>query len=299
MTSLIPGRAALPMLAVVLVLRPQTPAPPAPLSNSSPVVSPDGKSIAFVSNRSGNADLFVVPAAGGPERQLTRTPDPEGKAEWSSDGRRLYYAIGGQDLSRFYAVDVATGVTKEIGAVRSRGAVVSPDGTRVAYTAGSWQASQLAIVSLDGSGERLLTTTEQTTVAWNPRFSPDGRWIAFTGQDAARTLQIFVVPVSGGELTQVTRFTADQGRAQVPAWSPDGRQVAFQVNRKGESDVWRANVDGTQLTAVVVADGQVLNEVPAWFPDGRRLAFQSTRSGRMEIWTVNVDGTDPKQITGR
>jgi TolB protein len=284
-----------PALMAVMQSPPAAPAP----SNSAPVVSPDGTLVAFVSNRAGNPDLFVVPAGGGAERQLTRTAEPEGRPDWSADGKRLFYSIVMQDVSRLYALELATGQSAEIGRLTARGGTVAPDGTRVAYTAGTWQASRLAVAGLDGSNERLLTTAEQTGVAWNARFSPDGQHIAFTGQDANKQLQVFVVSVNGTRVRQMTRFTRDQGRGQVPAWAPDGRQIAFQVNRTpGVCDIWRVAIDGGEPTVVVRADGAVLNEVPAWFPSGQRLAFQSNRSGRMEIWSVNVDGTNARQITG-
>jgi TolB protein len=289
-------------ISVVLLNAPaalQTTPANQPPSNSSPAVSPDGSFIAFVSNRAGNTDIFIVPANGGAERQLTHTPDSESRPEWSRDGTRLFYSIAVKDVSLLYALEVSTGQSTQIGSLPARGAVISPDGTRVAYTAGTWQASRVAVADLDGRNERVLTTIEQSGVAWNARFSPDGQRIAFTGQTPDTLLQIFVVSVDGAGLRQLTRFPREHGRAQVPAWSADGRQIAFQVNRtQGVCDIWRVDTGGGKPTPVVKADATVLNEAPAWFPDGGRVAYQSNTSGRMEIWTVNVDGTDPRQITG-
>lgn len=165
---------------------------------------------------------------------------------------------------------------------------------------GTWQASRLAVANVDGSNETLLTTLEQSGVAWNPRFSPDGTRIAFTGQDANRQLHVYVVGVDGSGFRQLTHFTPEQGRAQVPAWSADGRQIAFQLSRKGWSQIWRVGADGGEPTAILAQPQEgVLDEVPAWFPGGQRVAFQSTRSGRMEIWTVKTDGSNAQQVTGR
>ncbi len=143
----------------------QTPAPQQPPANTSPAVSPDGRQIAFVSTRDGNADLFVVAAGGGAERQLTRTPESEGRAEWSADGAQLIYAIAAGETTRLFSMDVATGASRQIGSVNARGAAVSPDLSRVAYTAGSWQASRLAVARVDGSAEQFLTTAEQSSIA--------------------------------------------------------------------------------------------------------------------------------------
>jgi TolB protein len=290
------GVAAL-VVAGGVVATSQTQPPQQPPANTSPAVSPDGRHVAFVSTRDGNADLFVVPAAGGAERQLTRTPESEGRPEWSADGSQLAYGIAASETTRLFTLDVASAAARQIGSVHARGAAVSPDLTRVAYTAGTWQASRLGVARIDGSAEQLLTTPEQSSISWNPRFSRDGRHVAFTGQDVSRQLHVFVVPAAGGDVRQLTKFTAEEGRAQVPAWSFDGQKVAFQLSRKGSSDVWVANRDGSGMAAVIRANGAELHEVPAWFPDGRRIAYQSTRSGRMEIWTINVDGSDAKQVT--
>jgi len=267
------------------------------VANGSPVVSPDGRSIAFSSNRSGAPDLYVMASQGGGERQLTSSPEREGPAQWSRDGGLLYYAVDKDEHSRLFAVDVTSGKSTQIGLVRGRGAVVSPDGTRVAFTSGTWQLSGLGIANIDGTNARTITTAEQTTVAWNARFSPDGASVAFTGQDASRQLHVYVVGVDGSGLRRLTTFTADQGRAQVPAWSADGRLLAFQLSRKGWSRIWRIGIDGTGARELLSSDMAVLDEVPSWFPDGR-VAFQSTRSGRMEIWTANSDGTGARQLTG-
>lgn len=286
------------LVAAVLgaVIEAQSPQPP---SNSLPSVSPDGRRIAFISTRAGNPDLFVINADGTGERPLTQTPEAESKAQWSKDGHRLVYAVGKGEVSELREVDVASATMRVIGSVASRGIAVSPSGAMVAYTSGTWQASRLALARIDGSGERMLTTSEQTPIAWNPAFSPDEQWLAFTGQDANRNLQVFLVSVVNGELRALTQVTAAQGRAQVPSFSADGTRVAYQLNRKGASDLWLVHRDARQAPVpAVLANGQELNETPAWFPDGRALAFQSNRTGAMEIWVAGLDGASPRQLTG-
>jgi TolB protein len=268
------------------------------ITNTSPAVSPDGRWIAFLSNRDGNPELYVVATDGTGERRLTTTAVAEGRPDWTSNGRQLRYLIGSGESSELHELDPATGTSKRVGQINGRSAHVAPDGRRVAYMSGTFTASALAVSALDGTGATTLTTAEQTSVAWNARFSPDGKWIAFTGQDANRQLHIFVVAADGTGLKQLTRFTQDEGRAQGPSWSADGKRLAFQVNRKGSSRIWMCDIDGSNLRPVTPQADNVLDESPAWFPDGNRFAFQSTRSGRMEIWTVNLDGTALRQVTG-
>jgi Tol biopolymer transport system component len=290
-------RSIVVVITLLMTLSPAAESSRQETSNGGPAVSPDGKWIAFSSNRTGAPDLYVMPAQGGGERQLTSSPEREGPPQWSGDGALLYYAVDQDEQSRLFAVDVQSGQSTQVGVVRGRSAVVSPDGKRVAFTAGTWQQSALGIANIDGTNVRIVTTADQTTVAWNQRFSPDGAFVAFTGQDAARQLHICVVGVDGSGFRRLTTFTADQGRAQVPSWSADGRRVAFQLSRKGWSRIWQVGIDGTGARELLSSQGTFLDEVPSWFPDGR-VAFQSTRSGRMEIWTANGDGTAVRQLTG-
>lgn len=112
------------------------------------------------------------------------------------------------------------------------------------------------------------------------------------------TFRCSLASLSDGAVTQVTHLTAKEGRAQVPAFSADGRQLAFQVNRAGNSDIWIINRDGSSPVALVASSTE-LNEVPAWFPASQAIAFQSNRTGRMEIWIAPVAGGAPRQLTGR
>jgi Tol biopolymer transport system component len=287
-----------PALFVVSLMGADGAAGQAPPASSNPTVSPDGRLIAFVSNRTGSPDIYVVAAEDGPVRQLTHSPEDEGRPMWSPDGRAVRYTVTNGNKTRVYAVAVETADVEEIGIVNGRGGSVSPDRRRVVYMSGDWAASRLAVANLDGTDERLLTTSEQTQVAWNPQFSPDGAWVAFTGQDTNRQLHVFVVNVKGEGLRQLTHFSAEEGRAQVPAWSADGQQIAFQLSRKGVSELWRVPFAGGDPVPILKSGTAILEEVPTWFPDGRQLAFQSTRSGRMEVWTVHVDGSGLRQLTG-
>jgi TolB protein len=87
----------------------------------------------------------------------------------------------------------------------------------------------------------------------------------------------------------------------LPAWSPDGRRIAYEYNPSPtgmparNSDIYVMNANGTgvrRLTRQVGFDGD-----PAWSPDGRKIVFESTRSGNADIWVMNADGTNPRQLT--
>jgi TolB protein len=82
-------------------------------------------------------------------------------------------------------------------------------------------------------------------------------------------------------------------------WSPDGHQLAIQVNRLKEHDahIWIIDADTGDAHKLAAHDQPYLDETPAWFPDSKRIAFQSNRSGKMEVWVMNADGSGSRQIT--
>ncbi|MCI0423475.1 MAG: hypothetical protein L0312_30370, partial [Acidobacteria bacterium] len=122
--------------------------------------------------------------------------------------------------------------------------------------------------------------------------APDNRsLIAYGARDADGRQQIFVVRPDG---TGKRRLTQDGNQNFFPAWSPDGKRLAFTSNRSGSPQIWVTDADGAnarQLTS------QGENVVPTWSPDGKRLAFESNRAGHFQIWVMDADGGNQKQLT--
>lgn len=285
--------------------KPVAPAEPVarPVINGGlPLVSPDGSIVVFVSNRIGAADLFVISSNGTGEVQLTNTPEYESPAGWTRDGKHVLFSVFKNDISTLYAmaIDGADGNRqREIGRYPGRSPVPSPDGKHVIYMAGTWTATRLMISAIDGTKSKQIT--DGSSIAWNTRWSPDGKRLAFTGrQEPKSELAIFVVNADGSERRQAIHIAFDEGGAQWPVWSPDGKQVAFQVNNrslKNSAHIWIADVVTGQARKLGVHDRPYLDETPSWFPDGKRIAFQSNRTGRMEIWVMNADGSGQVQVT--
>jgi len=267
-------------------------------SNGWPEVSPDGTRIAFLSDRNGGQDVFTITAAGANEIQVTQVKADISGLSWSPDGAQIRFAVfDGKATTRIYSINPGGTNQTQIGQVPGQGAEISPDGKRAIYnSSGSWTSTKLFVSNLDGSAARQIT--DGSSIAWNRRWSPDGQSIAFTGKDSTGNLQVFLMKADGAGLKQLTSASPAEGKPQVPAWSPDGRQIAMQVNNgKKYAEIWITDIATGSTRRISHHEQEYLDEWPRWFPDGRRLAFQSNRTGSMQVWTMNVDGSNQSQTT--
>jgi TolB protein len=102
----------------------------------------------------------------------------------------------------------------------------------------------------------------------------------------------------GTEPVRLT-FNADskpsRAWAPAPAWSPDGRKIAFTSDRDGNREIYVMNADGTGLTRLTNDD--VDDENPSWSPDGNQIAFNRRVLGHLQIFVMNADGSAPTRLT--
>lgn len=185
----------------------------------SPLFSPDGQRIAF----SRGGDIWVMDAAGGEPRRVVEEAHAGGNSSpvWSPDGTRLAFTKGASGFAQVGVVDVASGrVTSLTRSARDHGDVSwSPDGRSVVLVRGTGMgmSQEVVVLPADGTGDaRVLTTGDGRRSS--PRFSPDGRWIAYVETTGTRTPDIWRVPAEGGDPQQVTRSMGaiDPQRLSVP-----------------------------------------------------------------------------------
>lgn len=270
----------------------------ATIHGGAPVVSPDGVQIAFLSDRSGADELFVISADGTGERQLTTTPDEKSALAWAPDGKQIFYSAFANDTSHLYAINLDGTGQREIAKVPGRAPTLSPDGTRLMYMTGTWTATKLMISAPDGAHPQPIT--DGSFIAWNIHWSPDGKRIAFTSRrDPKSELAIFVMNADGTGRRQLSHFSPESGNAQWPVWSPDGNQLAIQVNQvQGHSaNIWLIDAATGDAHKLAAHDQSYLDETPVWFPNEKHIAFQSNRTGRVEVWVMNADGSGARQVT--
>jgi Tol biopolymer transport system component len=132
----------------------------------------------------------------------------------------------------------------------------------------------------------------------DPAAARDGFRVAFAVADYVDwTGDIFVIGDNG---TAVRQLTSDPELDDSPAWSPDGKRIAFRSYRSGyDGEIWVVNTDGsspvnlTPNALPAIAD----NGHPDWSPDGRSIVYTSTAGGDWGIWVMNADGSGKRQLT--
>jgi Tol biopolymer transport system component len=181
----------------------------------------------------------------------------------------------------------------------------SPDGRRIAFARACSRSQpggdlDLYVVGADGTGLRRLVHT-RTNEEW-PTWSPDGSKIAFVsgepqwvkpGQRGDAAAELWVVGANGRGLKRLTRNAV---RDAAPAWSPDGRSIAFTSNRGGRNGIWIVPARGGTAQALRLAGGE-----PAWSPDGTQLAFAHRRPGlsreTVDLYVADADGSGIRCLT--
>jgi len=161
-------------------------------------------------------------------------------------------------------------------------------GTRIAFSSNRDGRTHIFVMDPDGTGTRRVTNTQHSDD--HPTWSADGRWIVFAREGA-----LYRVPSAGGTAKRVGKGF---GAAADPAYSPDGKLIAYDYRRPGFSikEIFVMNADGTGVRRIT--DLKDVSTAPAWSPDGKTLAFQSSVSGATdEIYTVPAAGGTPKRVT--
>jgi TolB protein len=164
----------------------------------------------------------------------------------------------------------------------------SHDGTKIAFTSNRDGRTHIFVMDADGTGARPVTRTQHSDE--HPSWSPDGRWIVFAREGA-----LYRVRESGGA---ARRVGSGFGAAADPAYSPDGKLIAYDYRRPGYSikEIYVMNSDGSRNHRIT--DLKDVSTYPAWAQDGKTLAFQSSvLNGTNDIYTVPAAGGKPKRVT--
>jgi serine/threonine protein kinase len=260
-------------------------------SNVSPAISPDGKLIAYSSDRaqSGATDIWVQQIAGGEPVRLTSGLGLCHSPSFSPDGSRIAFH-GGPDARGIYVVSTFGGEPRRI--ADGRGPAFSPDGTQLSYM--SANNDRIMLVPATGGTPREILVKH--AVQNRPQWLPDGKRLLYLGADTSTPPRFdwYTIPADGGEEKSCGATKWLQGsllRAVPHSVSSDG--VLIYVLQADSANVYRVpfDVPGAQVagpaTPVTIAPG--INFWPSASADGTKIVFGNAQSFNTNIWTMNVD----------
>lgn len=224
--------------------------------------SPDGKTLAFVSNRSGNGDIYLLDLATNATRRLTFDDGTEQLDAWSSDGEWIYFSSSTQDIAGM----------NDVFRVRASG------GTPMRVAGDRYVSEYWAAPSPDG--RRLAITARGTTA---------GQWWR-RGSSHLDEAEIWTVTLDA--TPAYARVSSGQrpgkGRDVWPMWAPDGQTLFYASDRGGVENLYRQRVGAAESQAITqFTDGRVL--WPRITRDGSSIYFERD----FQIWSLRTDGTQP------
>jgi Tol biopolymer transport system component len=263
--------------------------PAAGMEDSTPAVSPDGSTIAFVrSSGAEGADIFLCDLAGANPRRLTFEDRPVRGIAWTRDGQDLVYTGRLPRGWLLWRLPAYGGSPRElvIAGRRAQYVTVAPAGNRLVYTVSTMVSSiwRAALGAPEPAEDRAIIRSSGSENV--PRYSPDGKSIADIS-DQTGSDEIWLSDSEGGNRVRITDFKGPE-LARI-RWSPDGKSLIFDAS----------NDQGTDLYIVPAVAGGKPARVQlgamngSWSHDGKSIYFQSRNS----IWKASADGGNPRQIS--
>jgi len=259
-----------------------------------------GSKIYYVSDRTGNQEIWSMDYDGSNQRQLTNYKSISKMPAVSPDGRLVAFATlanigkGEEWQIRIHTTDTARRLTFVSPAAGSLATPeFSPDGKKLWFSAEQDGWPQIVYSNIDGG--QLQRASRIQAIETSPRLNPKtGTEVMFIS-GRSRKLQLWKMNTNG---TGQEMLTSGEGDVANPAWSPDGQHLAFSWTRGFEPGNFNIFVmDLTSRKYVQLTANMGSNENPWWAPDGLHLVFSRTVARRTQLYTMLANGTRVRQLT--
>ncbi len=274
-----------------------------------PRFSPDGKWIAFSSDRNGNLDVFIIPSTGGTAKQLTHHSADDIVLGWTPDGSGvLFSSQRGEDfMGMLYVVSVNGGMPWRAGPDMGNAASFSPDGKRIAYNPKGqvyWRKYYRGAYATDVwiediSAKKFSQLTDFDGLDSWPMWGKDGIYFV-SDRDGGGLTNIWRIGDNGGKAEKVTSFKT--GDVRFPSISSDGRVIVFEH----DFGIWKLDTGSKKVTPIkleIDAETEENDNESLPFasvaedydlaPNARRIVI----STHGELFTVPVEEGDIHQLT--
>src|SRR5438034_1052892 len=261
--------------------------------------SPQGR-IAFVSERDGNAEIYVMNADGSGVTRLTDNPAVDRNPAWWPDSSRILFESSRDGIGELYAMNPDGGGVTRLTIDSSRAMLPAGCGNRIAFASDRRfpPFTEIYVMNADGTGVTRLTTNN--TFSEYPGWSPSCDRIVYNYDPGGSDASIVIMNADGSNSNNVAGG-GGSGQNRHPAWSPDGTRIAFASDRDtpGSFEIYVLYTDGSgrQPTRLTVNSAYHIYDFPAWSLDGAQIAFESYGNGEpVRIHVMNADGSGVTQI---
>ncbi len=272
-------------------------------TNMGGAISPDGDKIVFVSDRDGFSDIYLMSALDGRIIRRLLKGGRSGKYQslsafrstmcWGPDSRRVAFVARAVERHVLYLMDIENGdilgeFSTDLDGMNSPS--WSPDGERIVVAGLKDGFSDLYEITI--SDGRIRRLTEDIYDERAPIWSRDGTSLAYSSDEpwfepmfspieVARTHDIFLLDVAGGERRRLTHSLAND---QHPAWSPDGKQIVFVSDRSGTDDLHLLDIDRMEVSQLTHVMGGLTT--PSWSLEGNRLVFSVFHKAGWDVYSL-------------
>ena len=312
-----------------------------PGRENSPAFSPDGKQIVFSWDggiENGNFDVYVKLIGAGEPIRLTSGETDEINSVFAPDGKSVAFLRIFPTHNEIVLIPALGGAERIIYEKASYASIsFSPDGKFLAHAELDLSGRETGVFTINlQTGEKTkLTMPDTPAVDHTPRFSPDGKSLAFIRYFSSFRRELFIVPATGGEPRQIT---SDDERIYGLAWNSGSESLFFTSFRKtNQLNLWKISANGGEPNLIstggknlndlaISPDGKTVafveetadeniweitpNQKPnslirstradhsqQFSPDGTKIVFASERTGSYEIWLADADGKNQRQLT--
>jgi TolB protein len=269
-----------------------------------------GPRILFSSARTGGTDLYRMAPDGSGVVRVTTFAGPDQFPAWSWDNNRIAFMRNRLDASNAVHQDIylmnADGTGKRWArSVTTPYNITDPswskDGTRLVVSVWITGARSvggtpyLALINVATGSLSYINAVTGGVIGYGPSFDPTGKKIVYAGQEM-RSLEMINADGSGHQAIVASPDRGSlTGKFLYPAFSPDGKKVAYTSILVANSDIYVRTLVGGTTKALTTYSGTDMR--PTWSADGTRIAFMSNRSGKNQIWTVPSNGGTQVRIT--